>query len=137
MKKHSLFILILMLIAMTHGFSQQQELSPEQDQLQQAPPDFIPFDKEPIVVKQVQPMYPDSARTVGLEGTVILKLWVTKEGKVKKTVVLKSDAQIFNQVASDAAMQWVFTPALLQKKPVDAWVALPFKFKLKDEPKGN
>ena len=37
--------------------------------------------------------------------------------------------------AAKDAMQWVFTPALQQKKPVDVWVAIPFRFRLKDAQK--
>jgi periplasmic protein TonB len=100
--------------------------------LDEVPADFVAYEKAPEPVKQVVPKYPDIAMRAELEGTVYLKLWVTKEGRVKKAVVLKSDAEVFNQAAIDAAMQWVFTPALQQKKPVDVWVALPFKFRLKD-----
>ncbi|MDH7515890.1 MAG: TonB family protein [Bacteroidota bacterium] len=100
--------------------------------LEEPPADFVPYEQEPIAVKQVRPKYPDIALRAELEGTVYLKVWVTKEGKVKKAVILKSDAEVFNQAAIDAAMQWVFTPALQQKKPVDVWVAIPFRFRLKD-----
>ncbi len=100
--------------------------------LDEPPADFVPFEQEPVAVKQVSPKYPDIALRAELEGTVFLKMWVTKEGKVKKAVILKSDAEVFNQAAIDAAMQWVFTPALQQKKPVDVWVSVPFRFRLKD-----
>ncbi len=107
------------------------EDKPEQKlDIDEAPPDFVPFEQAPTPVKQVSPNYPDIARRAELEGSVIVKAWVDREGKVKKAVVLKSDAEVFNQPAIDAAMQWVFTPALQQKKPVAVWVAIPFKFRL-------
>ncbi|MBL0175954.1 MAG: TonB family protein [Ignavibacteria bacterium] len=110
--------------------------SVEKEILSDGPPaDFVAYEQEPTAVKQVQPKYPDIALRAELEGTVYLKVWVTKEGKVKKAVILKSDAEVFNQAAQDAAMQWVFTPALQQKKPVDVWVAIPFRFRLKDAQK--
>lgn len=96
------------------------------------PADFVAYEKEPVAIKQVQPKYPDLAIRAEIEGTVYLKVWVDKEGKVRKAVVLKSDAEIFNQPAMDAATQWVFTPALQQKRPIDVWVAIPFRFRLKD-----
>lgn len=107
------------------------EDKPEQQlNIDEPPPDFVPFEQAPTPVKQVSPNYPDIARRAELEGSVIVKAWVDKEGKVKKAVVLKSDAEVFNQPAVEAAMQWVFTPALQQKKPVAVWVAIPFKFRL-------
>jgi len=94
------------------------------------PPDFVPYEKEPTVVRRVEPKYPDIALRAGLEGNVFVKVWVDKEGKVRKVVILKSDAEIFNQSAEDAAKQWVFTPAVMQKGPVSVWVSIPFKFRL-------
>lgn len=98
-----------------------------------APPaDFVPVEKEPVIVREVKPKYPDIALRAGLEGNVYVKVWVDKEGKVKKVVVLKSDAEIFNQAAIDAASQFVFTPAIMQNKPVPVWVSIPFRFRLKN-----
>jgi len=94
------------------------------------PPDFVPYEKEPTVVKRVEPKYPDLALRAGLEGNVFVKVWVDKEGKVRKVVTLKSDAEIFVQAAEDAAKQWVFTPAVMQKGPVSVWVSITFRFRL-------
>ncbi len=94
------------------------------------PPDFVPYEKEPTVVKRVEPKYPDLALRAGLEGNVFVKVWVDKEGKVRKVVLLKSDAPIFEEAAIDAAKQWVFTPAVMQKGPVSVWVSIPFRFRL-------
>lgn len=97
------------------------------------PPDFVPFEKEPQVIKSVKPVYPEIAKRAGVEGTVFLKLWVDKEGKVRKAVVLKTDADLFNQPAIDAAMQFVFTPAMQHAGPVSVWVSIPFRFNLKGQ----
>jgi periplasmic protein TonB len=96
------------------------------------PPDFVPVEKQPQPVKQVTPVYPDLAQRAKMEGTVWVKIWVDKEGKAKKAVVIKSDAEIFNEAATNAAMQWVFTPAIMNNGPVAVWVAIPFKFKFKN-----
>ena len=95
--------------------------------------DFVPYDKEPQIVKKVEPKYPEPALRAGLEGKVIVKMWVDKEGKVKQVVVLKSDAEIFNEPAIEAAKQFVFTPASMNKKPVAVWVSYPFRFQLPDK----
>jgi periplasmic protein TonB len=94
------------------------------------PPDFVPYEKEPTVVKRIEPKYPDLALRAGLEGNVFVKVWVDKEGKVRKVVLLKSDAPIFEEAAIAAAQQWVFTPAVMQKGPVSVWVSIPFRFRL-------
>jgi TonB family protein len=95
------------------------------------PPPFVACEYPPEVVKQVQPKYPDLATRAGVEGTVWVKIWVDKEGKPKRAVAVKSDAEILNQSATEAAMQWVFTPALMKNGPVPVWISIPFRFKLR------
>lgn len=92
--------------------------------------EFVPVEKLPIPIKQVKPDYPEVARRAGLEGTVWVKILIDKEGNPKKAVVVKSDAEIFNEAAIKAAMEWKFTPAIMNKGPVVVWVAVPFRFKL-------
>jgi len=82
----------------------------------------------------VKPSYPEIARRSGMEGTVWVKILVDKEGNPKKAVVVKSDADIFNEPAIGAALQWKFTPAIMNNGPVAVWVAIPFRFRLQDQP---
>ncbi|MBI4810616.1 MAG: hypothetical protein HY800_04095, partial [Ignavibacteriales bacterium] len=36
----------------------------------EAPPDFVPYEKPPVPVKEIKPDYPEIARRAGVEGTV-------------------------------------------------------------------
>ncbi len=96
------------------------------------PPDFVPVEKQPqpLPGNAPPPIYPEIARRAGVEGTVWVKIWVDKEGNPKKALIMKSDAELFNQPAIDAAMKWKFTPAIMNNGPVSVWVSIPFKFKL-------
>ena len=91
---------------------------------------FVPVDKQPEVVVQVPPVYPKTAKRKGIEGSVYVKMLVGKNGKVLKAVIIQTDNEVFNQPSIDAALQFVFTPAIAYKKPVIVWVLVPFKFKL-------
>lgn len=95
--------------------------------------EFIAVEKEPQVVKRVIPTYPDMALRAGLEGTVWVKILVDKDGTPKKVVVIKSTTEIFNEAATEAASKFLFTPAVMNNGPVRVWVAIPFKFRLKDQ----
>jgi protein TonB len=96
-----------------------------------APPaDFVPVEKDPVIIKKVDPKYPEMAMRANLEGRVWVKIWVDKEGKPKQVIVMKSDAEIFNEPAVEAAKQFLFTPAYMNNGPVSVWVSVPFKFKL-------
>ena len=93
------------------------------------PPDFVPYEKEPTVVKRVEPKYPDLALRAGLEGNVFVKVWVDKEGKVRKVLIMQSDNEIFNTSALEAVQQWTFTPAKILGVPVSVWISVPLHYK--------
>jgi len=109
----------------------EQDLKIENDE--EAPPDFVPFEKAPVIVKRVEPIYPEIAQKSGLEGTVWVKMWVDKEGKVKEVVILKSDSEIFDENVKTAAKQWIFTPALMKTGPVSVWISMHFSFEIKKQ----
>jgi protein TonB len=94
------------------------------------PADYVAVEKEPVIVKSVEPKYPDMAVRTGLEGKVSVKIWVDKEGKPKEVDVLESDAEIFNEPAVEAARQFVFTPAYMNDGPVSVWVTITLRFAL-------
>jgi len=96
------------------------------------PPDEdAKVDQGPEPVKQVIPKYPEAAKRDKIMGTVWTKLWVDEKGQVVQVAVTKSENEVFNQAAIDAAEQWLFKPAIAKGKPVAVWVNLPFKFALK------
>lgn len=99
--------------------------------IEEPPPVMVPFEKEPACIHRVNPVYPEVARLAGQEGTVYVKLWIDKAGKVRQVVLLKSDNPIFDQAVIEAAKQWVFTPAMMNAGPVAVWVAMPFRFALR------
>ena len=92
--------------------------------------EYIQVEKMPNMIDQINPIYPEEALKNGIEGKVYVKILISKEGVPKKAVVIKSDNEIFNQSAIDAAMKYKFTPALQSGKPVALWVLMPFKFEL-------
>ncbi|HTY57215.1 MAG TPA: energy transducer TonB [Bacteroidota bacterium] len=94
------------------------------------PADYVAVEKEPVIIRSVEPKYPDMAVRTGQEGKVWVKIWVDREGRPKDVEILQSDAEIFNEAAIEAAKQFLFTPAYMNDGPVSVWVTFPFKFEL-------
>ncbi|MBA4312281.1 MAG: hypothetical protein C0417_06595 [Chlorobiaceae bacterium] len=94
---------------------------------------FYPVERFPVPIKQVQPEYPQLALRTAIEGTVWVKILVDKDGKAKKAIVNKGDSEIFNEAAIKAALEWLFTPAMMNNGPIAVWVSVPFKFKLRKD----
>jgi TonB family protein len=93
------------------------------------PGKWLRVEVPPEVVITSVPEYPDLAKRINLEGSVTVNVLVDKEGKVKKVQLMKSTDDMFIQPALEAAKKWVFTPAIMNGKPVSVWVAIPFKFR--------
>jgi protein TonB len=88
------------------------------------------IEKPPVVVRSVQPVYPALALRAGLEGRVIVRIWVDRHGKTRDVEILRSDNQIFDDAAVEAAKQFVFTPAYMNHGPVAVRVSVPFTFRI-------
>jgi protein TonB len=95
-----------------------------------SPDEFVPYEDQPVLVERPAPVYPELAQMAKIEGTVIVKVLVGKDGKVKDAIIGKGVNGILDQAALDAAKNAVFRPAMQNKKPVAVWVAIPFKFQL-------
>ncbi len=100
---------------------------------------MVPYEKGQEMIEAAKPNYPEIAKSAGITGKVFIKVLVDKEGMPKKAMVIKSENEIFNQSAIDAAMKSKFSPAIQEGKPVAVWIVLPYKFALdgekKDDPK--
>ena len=84
----------------------------------------------PQLLRMNAPIYPPLAREAGIEGTVVLRVLVSKEGKVLNVIVLSGNPMLA-EAARTAAFTAQFSPALQQHKPVPVWVQLPVVFSLK------
>jgi protein TonB len=78
---------------------------------------------------QVKPRYPDSARRRGVEGTVIIKAYVTEQGRVEQVQVERSAGHSdLDQAAVEAVERWRFEPARRGRQPIAMWVSIPVRF---------
>lgn len=85
---------------------------------------------EKILVHKEYPKYPELAMRAGLEGTVLIRLWIDRNGTVKQASILKSDAEIFNDVSLAAAKKLVFRPTSCDGRRISVWARIPIRFKL-------
>jgi peptide/nickel transport system substrate-binding protein len=80
-------------------------------------------------VKQVKPQYPESVRSLGAAGRVVVRVLVGTDGKVMKATVLSSFGNpACEEAALAAAQQWEFTPATKDGAPFEQNVSIPFDF---------
>jgi len=70
------------------------------------------FATPPILISQVDPIYPPGARANKVGGVVVVRVRVDKNGLVEKAEVLSGDP-LLAQAALDAVRQWRYKPATL------------------------
>jgi protein TonB len=94
--------------------------------------DFITIEGEPILIKWVKPIYPDSARKAGIEGTVVVRVLIDTLGQVLEVQIQKpSGLNVgFEDAAFLAAKKCKWQPASYLGKKQQVWVAYPVKFSL-------
>jgi protein TonB len=93
---------------------------------------FVAHDREPKELYTPKPEYPELARAANMEGTVVLKVLVDKEGRVQEVLLVRSSS-MFDDAAIGAIRQWRFSPALMGTQPVAAWVTVPVHFVMNGE----
>ncbi len=79
-----------------------------------------------------KPDYPAFARRMRMEGIVMLKVLVSRQGTALKVEVAHSSGyDILDKAAAGAVRNWRFVPARQGDSPVDEWVQVPLAFSLK------
>jgi len=82
-----------------------------------------------LLVKEIQPVYPASARQMRIEGAVELLATISKNGDISTVKVLSGSPQLAH-AAVDAVKQWKYKPYLLNGEPVEIQTQVTVKFQL-------
>lgn len=86
----------------------------------------------PELLEFQSPVYPKNLRERDIEGKVIVKLLIDKEGKVQEIQIFESSGyKMFDQIAIKAVRQWRFKPARKGNQQRVSWVLIPINFQIK------
>jgi TonB family protein len=89
-----------------------------------------------LLQSRVNPTYPPLARQARIQGTVVLKVTISKSGDVGD-VQLVSGHPMLAPAAIEAVKQWKFRPYLLNGNPVEVETSVQVNFVLADKPQGD
>jgi protein TonB len=86
----------------------------------------------PEVLRDVSPQYPEQARALGIEGRVLVDMWLRKDGAVSIVQIFKSSGNaLLDSAAARAASMCTFRPARNEDgSAVNIWVRRQFTFSL-------
>lgn len=86
--------------------------------------------KPPLLVRAVDPIYPEKARQAQVEGVVILEARTDEKGNVEDARILRS-IPLLDQAAIDAVKQWKYDPLVIDGKPRKVLFTVTVRFALK------
>lgn len=110
-----------------------------QDKAKVNPADYLEtVDTPPEIIGGMKALaekivYPEAAKEAGIQGTVVLKVLIGTDGNPDDVGVEKSDSELLNESAMNAARAIRFTPGKVGGEAVKTQVMLPMKFKLTEK----
>ena len=88
-------------------------------------------DRRPVVTDKPMPEYPPAALSMGLEGTVKMRLLIDERGRVERVEIESgTKSKQLQRAATRAAESWVYEPGVKDGVPVKVWVPAVVNFKL-------
>ena len=83
-----------------------------------------------LLVHQVAPVYPESARRNYVQGTVVLQAIIGKDGRIKDLKPMSAPSKELEQAAIGAVQQWRYQPYILKGQPLEVQTTINVNFKL-------
>jgi len=95
------------------------------------PLQFWKVERKPQELQRVVPVYPEIARSAGIEGRVVVAVVIDTVGSIASaTILASSGSSMLDTAALDAARRFRFTPAYQRDRPVPVQTSIPFSFRL-------
>ncbi|HEX3321742.1 MAG TPA: TonB family protein [Terriglobales bacterium] len=82
-----------------------------------------------MILHKVAPVYPELARRSRIEGTVLMKAIISREGDISELTAISGPRELI-QAAMGAVRQWRYRPYLLQGQPVEVETQIVVNFTL-------
>jgi len=95
-------------------------------------PAVPPGGSQPVVVRRTAPRYPTGARRAGVEGVVVIRAIIRKDGSVDNVEVLRDLPNGLGDAAADSVRNWRFRPAEYQGRPIDVYYTVTVNYRLND-----
>src|SRR6201993_5485582 len=83
-----------------------------------------------MVLRRVQPTYPQMAKIARVQGAVVLAAIIGKDGTIQNLHVVSTASPLLNQAAIDAVKQWRYRPYILNGEPVEVDTTVTVNFTL-------
>jgi periplasmic protein TonB len=83
-----------------------------------------------LKIKDVAPIYPETAKQLGIEGDAVLVATINTDGTLENLRVVQGNP-ILAASALDAVRQWKYKPFILNGEPVEAETTIKVQFHMR------
>jgi TonB family protein len=138
MKHMWLLLSVVTVLATSVTCSAQEANGAQVDSAQHSPKVDLPprvqlskDDAKALLIKSIKPDYPPLAPRVGIQGDVVMKALVDKDGNVEDVIYI-SGHPMLAPAAMRATKQWKYKPYVADGKPQPFETQITMNFKLPD-----
>lgn len=90
--------------------------------------DIAAADTAPRPLSRARPIYPAAFRRAGINGEALVEFIIDLDGKPAQVQVLRATDAAFGDSARNSIVQWRFTPALKNGRPVRVRLQVPMVY---------
>ena len=97
----------------------------------------IAFSQEFVILRAVEPTYPEYEASQRVEGFVVVALYVTPQGEIDEALVIESrtippggSPRAFELAALEAVQKWRIQPPKVDGEARATWIKIPINFDL-------
>lgn len=86
---------------------------------------------KPVLTQRTEPLYPEVARRVGVQGVAIVEAIIDRTGGVVDARVLRDPGMGCGEAVVQAVRQWRYQPATLNGRAISVYLTITVNFKLR------
>jgi periplasmic protein TonB len=109
------------------GIGPRFSISPAHPTL--AKPPIVSVMMQGNLIHRVDPVYPAIARTTGVQGTVLVRALISRDGRIEQAQVA-SGSPLLSPAALEAIRQWKYRPYVLNGSPIEVETEITVSFVL-------
>jgi protein TonB len=106
----------------------QKTLQPSDADSLPIPADEVLVTRMPELISEIKIPYPAEAKKKGIQGAVVMDILIDEKGAVRQATLVNGPDPSLSEAALEAVKKFMFSPAIMQEKPVAVRIRYAYRF---------